>query len=94
MYKVFLVYILMVFACSLHPKEQANVLYAKDLYPYGRSEITTDNTLNLISSAVHFGFTFQGKTCTIYTSLPSWLAARIEYPPPGHIITAVPLSDG
>jgi len=73
MYKVFLVYILMVFACSLHPKEQANVLYAKDLYPYGRSEITTDNTLNLISSAVHFGFTFQGKTCTIYTSLPSWL---------------------
>lgn len=54
-------------------KAQTNVLYAKDLKAYGRSEITNNQTLELISSRVHFGFSFQGRTCAVYAMLPSWL---------------------
>lgn len=49
-----------------------DTLQAKDLLPYGRSAIT-NNQLELISSAVHFGFSFEGNECEIYTSLPEWL---------------------
>jgi hypothetical protein len=47
-----------------------NVLEAKDLLPYGRTAIT-NNKLELISSAVHFGFSFEGKACDVYASLPA-----------------------
>lgn len=72
-YKFFLLYIFLVYSNSTQTRNETNVLYAKDLLPYGRSEMMADQTLDLISSAVHFGFTFNGKNCTIYTSLPSWL---------------------
>lgn len=42
-----------------------NVLPATSLKPFGRSFINKDHNLELISSAVHFGFTFKGKECTI-----------------------------
>lgn len=75
MYKVclFFIFLLFINCSSDKTKNATNVLYAKDLLPYGRSEITNDHSLELISSAVHFGFSFQGKTCTVYASLPSWL---------------------
>jgi lysophospholipase L1-like esterase len=58
-------------ACgSLKKNTGHNVLEAKDLLPYGRTTIT-DNKLELISSAVHFGFSFEGKVCDVYTSLPA-----------------------
>src|SRR5690349_13562803 len=57
-------------ACSSSKKNAGhNVLEAKDLLPYGRTALT-DNKLELISSAVHFGFSFDGESCDVYTSLP------------------------
>lgn len=71
------VYFLLLFwllACTSTSKRATNqqTLLAKDLLPYGRSLIT-GNKLELISSAVHFGFSFEGTECNIYTSLPDWL---------------------
>ena len=40
------------------------VLYGVDLKPYGRYSMN-DHNLKLISSAVHFGFTFTGTSCTV-----------------------------
>jgi len=42
------------------------LLDATSLKPYGRSLIDQQQDLELISSAVHFGFSFIGKECTIY----------------------------
>jgi GDSL-like Lipase/Acylhydrolase family/Carbohydrate esterase 2 N-terminal len=53
-------------------EETNNVLPAKDLLPYGRSLLVNDR-LELISSAVHFGFSFEGKSCEIFDSLPEWM---------------------
>ena len=39
------------------------------LKPYGRAFIDKQENLELISSAVHFGFSFTGKQCTIYASV-------------------------
>ncbi|MBS1747248.1 MAG: GDSL family lipase [Bacteroidetes bacterium] len=44
-----------------------NVLTATELQPYGRFFINAQNNLELISSAAHFGFSFKGTTCSIYT---------------------------
>ncbi len=46
-------------------------LSAKDLLPYGRTAIT-DNKLELISSAAHFSFSFEGTECLIFSSMASW----------------------
>jgi hypothetical protein len=51
---------------------QQDVLTAKDLLPYGRTLITNDK-LELISSAVHFGFSFEGDGVEVYASLPEWM---------------------
>src|SRR5262245_51433767 len=48
------------------------VLSARELQPYGRTFISKDDRLGLISSAVHFGFTFEGKECKVSASLESW----------------------
>jgi len=45
-----------------------DVLSVRDLQPYGRTFITKDDKLGLISSAVHFGFSFEGKECQFYAS--------------------------
>lgn len=65
---------LLLFACTSakNPTVNQNTLLAGDLLPYGRSLIT-NNKLELISSAVHFGFSFEGNECALYTSLPDWL---------------------
>src|SRR3954462_7735587 len=41
------------------------LLFGDELNPYGRYSIN-DHNLKLISSAVHFGFTFTGKDCQLY----------------------------
>lgn len=46
-----------------------NVLLATDLKPFGRFDVKKQNKLELISSAVHFGFSFQGKECIIDASI-------------------------
>jgi hypothetical protein len=43
-----------------------NVLLASSLKPYGRYLFDAQQNLELISSAVHFGFSFTGKNCSIY----------------------------
>src|SRR6476661_6202418 len=55
---------------AVKEKEQ---IAATDLKPYGRFSYTADGRLELISSAVHFGFSFSGKQCSVYLSIPSWL---------------------
>lgn len=46
-------------------------LAAKALQPYGRYRIDDNNNLELISTAIHFGFSFEGNECRIYASLPN-----------------------
>jgi hypothetical protein len=50
--------------------ENENILSAKDIDPYGRYIINDNQELELISSGVHFGFTFYGKECKVYASHP------------------------
>jgi lysophospholipase L1-like esterase len=51
------------------PKAPA-VLPATALKPYGRSVLNKAQQLELISSAAHVGFSFEGKECQLFASLP------------------------
>src|SRR5687767_4481104 len=42
-----------------------NILPASSLHPFGRVMVTGSGYIELISSAAHFGFTFQGKECQV-----------------------------
>lgn len=68
----FLLFCFVVTACTSSKKIAGNSdrLDANDLLPYGRADIR-DNRLELISSAVHFGFSFEGNECDVYASLPA-----------------------
>lgn len=44
----------------------AQTLPAVDLHPYGRYLRTDSQGIELISSAVHFGFSFSGRQCALY----------------------------
>lgn len=44
-------------------------LSASALKPYGRSVLKNSANLELISSASHFGFSFEGEECRIYASI-------------------------
>jgi lysophospholipase L1-like esterase len=46
-----------------------SILPATALHPYGRTFIDNNEKLQLISSAVHVGFSFKGDSCSIYASL-------------------------
>ena len=46
-------------------------LSSSSLNVYGRYSINNNQNLELISSAAHFGFSFTGKECRIFTSIPS-----------------------
>ncbi len=50
--------------------KQASALPATALQPYGRSAINDVGSLELISSAAHFGFSFEGKECKMFVSIP------------------------
>jgi hypothetical protein len=58
------------FSATSQHKINGNVLPATALHPYGRTLFTNDKKLELISSAVHFGFSFYGKECQIFASIP------------------------
>lgn len=64
---------LVVFLSCTSSKDNTNankdVLPASELKPYGRALIDAQQNLELISSAVHFGFNFSGKSCTVYASI-------------------------
>src|SRR5664279_996023 len=42
-----------------------DTIWASSLHPYGRYALSDRNKLELISSAVHFGFRFSGTSCLI-----------------------------
>ena len=69
-----LVFCFAIAACGSTKRNVANsdTLQAKDLLPLGRTDIS-NNKLELISSAVHFSFSFEGNTCEIDASVPGWL---------------------
>lgn len=57
---------------KVYSRSNSDTLFAKQLLPYGRTQLTADHQLELISSAVHFGFSFTGKECKIFASLANW----------------------
>jgi hypothetical protein len=72
-YRYFLFCICLFTGClSTKSRTSETTLLAKDLLPYGRSLLTNEK-LELISSAVHFGFSFDGRECEIYASVPEWM---------------------
>ncbi len=48
---------------------KADSLAGADLLPYGRTITTESGGLELISSAAHFSFSFEGTSCTLFTAL-------------------------
>jgi len=50
-------------------KAANNVLPATALQPYGRYLLDANQNIELISSGVHFGFSFTGNTCTVYAAV-------------------------
>ena len=59
-------------SCSSSKKNATSVneLPATSLQPFGRYLIDDQQNLELISSAVHFGFSYTGKSCAVFVSLP------------------------
>lgn len=53
------------------PTKGPGTLPASALPAYGRYRLTDAKQLELISSAVHFGFSFEGTQCEIFASLPT-----------------------
>ncbi len=47
-----------------------DTLKAVSLHPYGRYLINANGNLEMISSAVHFGYRFKGTACSIYAYVP------------------------
>ncbi len=50
---------------------ETTTLPATGLQPYGRFVINQDQQLEMISSAMHFGFSFEGTQCQIVASIPN-----------------------
>lgn len=71
---VFLLSLLLV-GCTVskHPSKRVDSLAAKALQPFGRTVVDDRQDLELISSAAHFGFSFEGTSCSVSVSIPSWL---------------------
>jgi hypothetical protein len=57
-------------ASSCYAKSQ-DTLYASSLHPYGRYVQHVNGDLELISSAVHVGFKFNGTICSLYAYIPN-----------------------
>ena len=53
------------------PSQAAGTLPATALHPYGRYVVNGAKELELISSAVHFGFSFTGPECRVFAALPN-----------------------
>jgi lysophospholipase L1-like esterase len=56
------------YACSsfTNRTDSPDTLPAASLHPYGRYLLTDSQHVELISSAVHFGFRFSGNECSLY----------------------------
>jgi len=56
---------------SNQTKNDEGNLPASALQPVGRYQFNQEQSLELISSAVHFGFSFTGPACKIFASIPN-----------------------
>lgn len=52
-------------------RTQTDELQATALQPYGRYSINSQQQLELVSSAMHFGFSFEGTEAHIYATIPN-----------------------
>jgi len=72
-----------------------NVLPATSLEPYGRYIWNDQKKLELISSGVHFGFSFYGSSCSIYATLPGTMGHNyLQYELDGVYRTRIKLEAG
>lgn len=72
-HKYYLVIFLLLSACSNSKLNgnRADVLIAVSLEPFGRTAINEQQELELISSAAHVGFSFEGSEATLYANIPA-----------------------
>lgn len=79
-FPLLLVFFLLVRCASIHPSSnQSTLLKGTDLQPVGRSLLSKDDQLELIGTAVHFGFQYAGNNCTLYTSIRSNGNGYLQY---------------
>ncbi|GAA4424736.1 SGNH/GDSL hydrolase family protein [Pontibacter saemangeumensis] len=64
---------LLCLSCSSLPRSTDTTaeLQATALHPYGRYTLNSAQHLELVSSAAHFGFSFEGNEAAIYASIPN-----------------------
>ncbi|WP_165825439.1 SGNH/GDSL hydrolase family protein [Pedobacter yonginense] len=67
--KIIALVILAQFVKAQKKQSVRDTLSASALMPFGRSLLKSDHKLELISSAVHVGFKFEGNQCAIYASV-------------------------
>jgi len=67
---IFPAVVLICFSLWSNPSAAASrdSLSGSSLYPFGRYDRNSKGDLELIGSAVHFGFTFTGSACTVYAA--------------------------
>jgi hypothetical protein len=63
--------VLFCFVSALSFGSPKDSLVATALYPFGRTAVSANGELELVSSAVHFGFKFHGTGFSIYTDIPN-----------------------
>jgi len=68
-FSILIVLYLVWFGCSSSGNSESNALPAGSLHPFGRYAWNDKKDLELISSAVHFGFSFSGKECRVIAYL-------------------------
>ena len=68
---IFFCLVFISFTSSKNNIKKTNVLPATDLKPYGRYIMNNGQNLELVSSAVHFGFSFEGTECQLFASIPN-----------------------
>ena len=61
------------------PPIDTSTLAARDLHPYGRYWLTEKGHLELISSAVHFGISFTGTSCSLYAYMDTGNHGYLQY---------------
>jgi hypothetical protein len=57
----------------------AGVLYTSSLEVYGRFHTNDRQQVELISSAAHFGFSFEGNVCRLFVSVPAGQHNYLQY---------------
>lgn len=70
---LFIFFCLFGFSCGSSNKaaNHLDALPATALQPFGRFAVSHEQGLELISSAVHFGFSFRGTECQVFASIPN-----------------------